>query len=135
MISSIIFSIVETRSDVAFVTLVASCFAKNPDYQYTKAMKTILWYLKRSRDWSITYRGKNQLFIEGYSNFDQTGDKKSRKLSLSFIFMLNGELVSWYSKRQPIVALSSIETEYIALILAVKDVIWLQLLLTKLGLL
>lgn len=46
--------------------------------------------------------------------------------------MLNGGLVSWYFKRQPIVALSSTKTEYIALTLAAKEATWLRLLLTEL---
>lgn len=49
--------------------------------------------------------------------------------------MLNGRPVSWYSKRQSTVVFSSTEAEYIALTLAAKEATWLQLLLTKLGLL
>ncbi len=49
--------------------------------------------------------------------------------------MLNGGPVSWCSKRQPTVALSSTEAEYIALTLAVKEAMLLRLLLTQLGLL
>lgn len=49
--------------------------------------------------------------------------------------MLNGGPVSWYSKKQPNVALSSTKAKYIALTLAAKEITWLQLLLTKLGLL
>lgn len=43
-----IFSIVELRPNIAFATSVACCFAKNPGYQYIKAVKTILQYLKYS---------------------------------------------------------------------------------------
>ncbi len=49
--------------------------------------------------------------------------------------MLNGGPVSWCSKKQPTMALSSSEAEYIALTLAAKEVTWLRLLLTELGLL
>lgn len=52
-----------------------------------------------------------------------------------YIFMLNGGLVSWCSKRQSIVALSSTEAKYVALTLASKEATWLRLLLTELGLL
>ncbi len=51
------------------------------------------------------------------------------------IFMLNGGPVSWCSKRQATVALSSTEAEYVALTLAVKEATWLRLLLTEIGLL
>ena len=49
MTGSIMFSMVETRPDIAFATLIASQFAKNPGHQHTKAVKTILQYLKGSR--------------------------------------------------------------------------------------
>lgn len=44
--SSLMFSILETQPDIAFAITVAACFAKNPSYLYTKAVKTILRYLK-----------------------------------------------------------------------------------------
>lgn len=50
MISSIIFSIVKTRSDITFATSMKSLFVKNLDYQYTKEVKIVLQYLKSSRE-------------------------------------------------------------------------------------
>lgn len=135
MTGSIMFSMVETRPDISFATSVASRFAKNPGHQHTKAMKTILRYLKGSRDQGITYGSQNKLLFEGYLDSDWAGDKDSRKSTFGFIFMLNGGPMSWYSKKQPTVALSSTETEYIALTLAAKEATWLRLLLTELGLL
>ena len=70
MIGSIMFSMVETRPDVAFATSVASRFAKNPGHQHTEFVKTILRYLKGSRDRGITYGGQDELLIEGYSDSD-----------------------------------------------------------------
>ncbi len=98
-------------------------------------MKTILRYLKGSRERGITYGGQEELLVEGYSDSDWAGDKESRKSTSDFIFMLNGGPVSWCSKKQATVALSFAEAEYIALTLAAKEATWLQLLLTKLGLL
>ena len=129
------FSMVKTRSDIAFAISVASRFAKNPSHQHTEAVKTILRYMKGSRQRGITYGGQDKLSIEGYSNSDGAGDKESRKSTSGFIFMLNGGPVSWCSKRQPTVALSSTKAEYIALTLAAKEATWLRLLLTELGLL
>ena len=121
MTGSIMFSMVETRPDISFATSVASRFAKNLGHQHTEAVKTILRYLKSSRDRGITYGGQDKLLVEGYSDSDWAGDKDSRKSTSGFIFMLNGEPVSWCSKKQPTVALSSTEAEYIALTLAAKE--------------
>ena len=94
MIDSIIFSIVETKLDVVFATSVASCFAKNLGYQHIKTIKTILQYLKGSRDKDIIYDIQDKFFIEEYLDFDWAGNKESRKLALNFIFMLNEGPVS-----------------------------------------
>lgn len=91
--------------------------------------------MKGSRQRGITYGGQEKLLVEGYSDSDWAGDLESRKSTSGFIFMLNGGPVSWCSKRQPTVALSSTEAEYIALTLAAKEATWLRLLLTELGLL
>lgn len=134
MTGSIMFSMVETMPDIAFATSVANRFAKNPGHQHTEAVKTILRYLKGSRERGITYGGQEELLVEGYSDSDWAGDKESRKSTSGFIFMLNGGPVSWCSKKQSTVALSSTEAEYIALTLAAKEATWLRL-LTELGLL
>lgn len=63
MIESLMFSMVETRPDIAFAVSVVSRFSKNLSHQHTEAVKTILRYLKESRDRGITYGGKENLLI------------------------------------------------------------------------
>lgn len=70
MTGSIMFSKVETRLNMIFATLVASRFAKNPDHLHTEAVKTILQYLKSSRERGIMYDGQEELLVEGYSDSD-----------------------------------------------------------------
>lgn len=135
MIGSIMFSIVETRLDIAFATSVVSRFAKNPGHQHKEAVNTILRYLKGSRDRSVTYGGEKELRIEDYSDSDWAGDKENRKSTSGYIFRLNRGPVSWCSKRQATVALSSTEAKYIALSLTAKEATWLRLLLIELRLL
>lgn len=94
MTGSIMFSMIETRLDIAFATSVASWFAINPSHQYTKMVKTILQYLKGSRKQKIIYSGQEELLIHGYSDFDQVGNRKNRKSTFGFIFMLNKRPVS-----------------------------------------
>ena len=90
---------VETRPDIAFTTSIASRFAKNLSHQYTKAIKTILQYLKGLRKRGITYGGQEKILVEEYLDSDWAGDKNSQKSIFGFIFMLNGELVSSCSKK------------------------------------
>ncbi len=127
---------VETRPDIAFSITVAARFAKNSSHAHIKAVKTILRYLKGSMDCGIIYGDEGEpLSIKGYSDSNWAGDKESHRSTSGFIFILNRGPVSWCSKRQATVALSSMEAKYIALTLAAKEATWLRLLLTKLGLL
>lgn len=70
MTGSIMFSMVKTQPDMAFATSVISRFVKNPSHQHIEAVKTILKYLKGSRDWGIMYEGEKELCIKGYSDSD-----------------------------------------------------------------
>lgn len=70
--------------------------------------------------------------VQQYSDFDWAGNKKNRKSTTGFIFILNKGPVSWYSIKQVIVVLSLTEAKYIALTLIAKKVIWLHLLFIKL---
>lgn len=123
MTGSIMFLMVETRPDIVFVTSVISYFAKNPKSQYTKIVKKILQYLKSSRKCGIIYGNLEKLLVESYLDSNSVGNKKSCQLISDFIFMLNGGPVSWYSKKQATIALSSTKVKYIALILVAKKVV------------
>ncbi len=133
----LMFLMVKTKPDIAFTTSVVSRFANNPSRQYPEAVNTIIQYFKATRTRGITYGGekKEDMIIKGYSNSDWAGDHATRKSTSGFIFMLNGGPVSWCSKRQATVALSLTEAKYVALTLAAKEVTWMRLLLTEVGLL
>ena len=134
-VSSIMYAMVETRIDIAFTISMVSRFAKNPSSEHFNAINQILQYFARSPERGITFGGEKELKLIGYSNFDWAGDHVDRKSTSGFIFMLNGGPISYASKKQAIVALSSTEAEYVALNLAVREATWLRLLLTELGLL
>lgn len=70
MTKSLIFSIVETRLDIAFATSVTSHFIKNLEYQDTEAVIIILRYIKGSKKQGITYSRQKKFFVEGYLDFD-----------------------------------------------------------------
>lgn len=91
---SLMFFIVEIRPDIVFAISITSCFVKNLEHQYNKAVKTILRYLKSSKEQGIIYSGQNKLLVEEYSNLDWARDKESRKSTSGFIFILNGRPVN-----------------------------------------
>jgi len=69
----------------------------------------------------------------GYSDADWAGCLDDRHSTTGNVFLLSGGAVSWASKRQPVVALSTSEAEYIALSSATQEAVWLRRLLTELG--
>ena len=72
-----------------------------------------------------------EIKLEGYSDADWGGDINDRKSTSGYLFKLANGPISWGSKKQQIVALSSSEAEYIALALAVQEGIWIKNLLTE----
>lgn len=68
---------VEIRPDIILTTSITYCFVKNLGHQYTKVMETIPQYLKGLKERGITYDSQIELLIEGYSDSNWVGDKKS----------------------------------------------------------
>lgn len=66
----LMFLIVKTQSNIAFSSLMTSCFSKNPLYQHIKVVKTILRYLRIYRECGIIYEEEENLILESYLNFD-----------------------------------------------------------------
>lgn len=69
----------------------------------------------------------------GYSDADWAGDKEDRKSTSGYIFQIAGGPVSWRSKKQDTVALSTAEAEYVALSSAAQECVWLRRLNSELG--
>jgi hypothetical protein len=92
----------------------------------------ILWYLRGTLDYTLVLggdaksTGKETPRVYGYSDADWGNDQETRRSTSGYCFFLAGSLVSWSSKRQSTVALSSTEAEYMALARATKEALWLQ---------
>jgi len=74
------------------------------------------------------------LDIRGYVDADWAGDLEQRRSTSGYVFNLFGGAVSWMSKKQSVVALSTTEVEYMAATYASKETIWLQRLCPNMGL-
>ena len=136
IIGSLLYLSLGTRMDIMLATTKLAKFASNPSNNHLKALKQVLRYLKGTKDYILCYKQNirpNNLRLIGYSDANQVGDKLSRKLTSGYAFYLNNSLISQSSKQQPVIALSSCASEYIALTYAAKELIWLRLLLRELG--
>ena len=88
-------------------------------------MKRILAYLKGTADYSLCYQGGNLRLI-GFTDVDWGGDLDERKSTSGYAFLLSQGAISWSSKKQSCIALSTMETEFIACSAAVQEAVWLK---------
>ncbi|XP_042972976.1 uncharacterized protein LOC122304776 [Carya illinoinensis] len=82
-------------------------------------------YLKGTADYVLCYQGSD-LQLRGYSDADWGSDLDERKSTTGYVFLLNNGAITWSSKKQPCIVLSTMEAEYIACSAAVQEVVWLQ---------
>ncbi|CAA0836354.1 Uncharacterized mitochondrial protein AtMg00810 [Striga hermonthica] len=121
-VGSLMYAMVCTRPDIAHAVGVVSRYLSNPGKNHWEAVKWILRYLKGSANNSLSFE-KGNLVLEGYTDADMTGDLDSRKSTSGFVFTFAGGAISWQSKLQKSVALSTTEAEYIALTEAGKEML------------
>ena len=82
---------------------------------------------------SKSYLQSSRNILYGFVDADWAGDHDTFKSTSGYIFLLNGSAISWKSKRQPTIALSTAEAEYMAASRASQEVVYLRRLLNNLG--
>uniref|UniRef100_A0AAV1V300 Integrase catalytic domain-containing protein n=1 Tax=Peronospora matthiolae TaxID=2874970 RepID=A0AAV1V300_9STRA len=120
-----------TRPDIAFAVGYVSRFMENPQEEHWVAVKRIFRYLQGTKTHGICYKPSAKIDFRGYSDADWAGELADRKSTSGYVFMLLGAPVSWGSKKQPSVSLSTSEAEYIALSLAIQEGKWIHRLLCE----
>src|SRR5579871_4476268 len=131
-IRSLMYAILGTQLDLAYVVSTLSQFSSNPNQTYWNTVKHIFQYLKNTMNIGITYGNSDELEIEIYSDADWGGNLDSRKSTSDYVVMLGNGAISWKSKLQSTVAASTMEAKYIRANEATKEAIWIQQLLKEL---
>ena len=124
-IGSILWPTVVSRPDTAFAVGVLSQFMQNPSQAHWNAVKRVISYLDTTKDLWLTFGGNKNSILEGYCDADWASQPHRHSIS-GFSFHFGVGAVSWSSKKQSIVTLSSTEAEYIAETHAAKEGIWLR---------
>lgn len=119
-VGSIMYSMVGTRPDLAYVVGEISRFMSRPITDHWQAVKWVLRYIKGSTDTCLNFKRKGDFVVTGYCDSDYGGDMDNVKSTTGMVFTAGGNPVSWRSSLQKVVALSTTEAEYIALSEAVK---------------
>ena len=105
-----------SRSDIMFAMCLCARYQANPKESHFKAAKRILKYLKGTSTVELWYPSHFPIHLIGYSDSDFAGCKLDRKSTSGTCHLLGSSLISWHSKKQSCVALSTAEAEYLSLI-------------------
>ena len=131
-VGSLLYLSVATRPDIAFAVSNIAKFASYPTNMHWTAVKRIMRYLRGTYNLGLLYSRQDSGTCVGYSDSDWGGDLDDRKSTSGYLFLIGGGSVSWRSKKQSSVALSTAEAEYIALASAGQEAAWMRVLIAEL---
>ena len=123
-IGSVLWPVVMSRLDAAFAVSTLLQFIQNPGQAHWEGVKRVISYLGSTKDHWLTFVGRGKTLVEGFCDADWAGQKHRHSIS-GYSFHFGNGAVSWSSKKQYIVALSSTEAEYISQTHAVKEALYL----------
>eukprot|EP00253_Pinus_taeda_P011747 PITA_11747 len=113
------------RKEDATSTKLSQAMVK-PTKLFWKAGKHVLCYLRGTSRYELWYRQEDEVKLCGFTDANWAGSPINRKSTSRGIFSIGSTTVSWYSRKQRSVALSSAEAEYMAASLAACEAIWMR---------
>jgi len=115
IVGSLMYLMISTPPDISYAVGQLAMFLNCHGREHHAAALHLLKYIKGTRDLGITYSPDSSLEVFGYSDADWASNIDTRRSTTGYVFYAAGGPVSWKSKVQPTVALSSTEAEYMAL--------------------
>jgi hypothetical protein len=131
----LMYLVIATRPDIAHAVGVLCRFMSKPGPAHWKATKHLFRYLRGSVDYRLTYApdpSSSQLFTT-YSDADHGGNPDNGRSTSAYVVKMGAGAVSWMSRLQSIVALSTTEAEFISAVSAGQEIVWMRSFLGELG--
>lgn len=122
-----------TRPDLIYSVNMVSRYMESPTEQHMLAAKRILRYVQGTVGYGIQYKRGGEGKLVGFVDSDYAGDEDDRKSTSGYTFLFGGGAVSWASKKQPIVTLSTTEAEFVAAANGACQAVWLRNVLEEIG--
>jgi hypothetical protein len=115
-----------TRPDLSFAVSSLSRFQADPGVEHWKSLLHVIGYIKNTIDYGLTYSRDAELTPLAYVDADYGGCRDTRRSTSGYVFTMAGGPVTWSSKRQATVALSTVEAEYVAMSRCAQQMVWMQ---------
>ena len=125
VIGSLLFVMLGTCPDIAFLVIKMSQFMANPTEDHLKKAYHIVKYLSTTPELVLYFSG-GETSLHAYCDSDWAGDLERRRSTSGYSIFLGHNLVSWPSHQQPTVALSSTEAEYMFMCDCTQQILWLK---------
>jgi hypothetical protein len=136
-IASILYAALGTRPDITYATAVLGRYAAQPSTLHWEALKHLLRYLRGTSKYKLTIYdrslGHDSQSIWCYADADLAGEADTSKSTLGIVVYALGTLVIWMSKKQSVVAQSTMEAEMIATVYGKVQIDWLRDLVSEIG--
>ncbi|WVZ83778.1 hypothetical protein U9M48_030883 [Paspalum notatum var. saurae] len=133
MIGSLLY-LTATRPDIQFAVCLCARYQASPGTSHRQAVKRIFRYLKFTPELGLWYSSGSSLSLRGFSDADHAGCRIDRKSTSGTCQLLGTSLVSWSSRKQASVALSTTEAEYVAAASCYSQLLWMKTTLSDFGL-
>lgn len=124
-IGCLLFAAQVTRPDICYIVNVLSRYGGNPGKAHWEAIKRVMRYLKGTSDKGLVY-SKDHDKLTGYCDADWASDIDERRSTTGYLFTLQSGAISWSTKRQKTIALSTTEAEFMSMVAAIQEAIWLK---------
>ncbi|CAL1358011.1 unnamed protein product [Linum trigynum] len=133
LVGSLIY-LTHTRPDISYAVQVVSQFMSAPHTTHMVAVCRILRYLRGTTDVGMFFPSSGDPVIEAYADADYAGCLDTRRSTSGWCVKLGHSFISWRCKKQERVSKSSTEAEYRSMSEVTSELVWLQRLVTELGL-
>ncbi|CAM8948047.1 unnamed protein product [Rhodiola kirilowii] len=132
MIGSLLY-LIASRPDIAYAVGVCARYQVDPKESHLLQVKRIIKYICGTVDFGIWYTKDTNPHLVGYCDADWAGNAADQKSTSGGCFFLGNYLVSWFSKKQNSISLSTAKAEYIVAGSCCTQLLWMKQMLSEYG--
>jgi hypothetical protein len=126
ILGSVMWGQLATHPDLSFSVSLLARFQANPGIQHWNMLMHVVGYIKNTLDYGLTYSCNSDISPVAFADADYGGCRDTRRSTSGYICMMAGGAVSWSSKRQATVALSTVEAEYVVMSRCAQQIVWMH---------